>query len=139
MGSSSSSSSSFQYPSSSYRSQSYSVPGSFDQPRQNRQQDQAYQEEESSSSRRMNQSGSKVAPPIYQRDYQPQRQQQQRQAEVVNEQPPGYSGTAPMAYPYYGYGRDLCRNGQHDYRTEYGLAGILCAIFCFPCGLLGLW
>lgn len=101
---SSSSSSSFQYPSSSYRSQSYSVPGSFDQPRQNRQQDQVYQEEESSSSRRMNQSGSKVAPPIYQRDYQPQRQQQQRQAEVVNEQPPGYSGTAPMAYPYYGYG-----------------------------------
>ncbi|KAI0092081.1 hypothetical protein BDY19DRAFT_928230 [Irpex rosettiformis] len=31
-----------------------------------------------------------------------------------------------------------CARGQHDPQTKFGLLGILCAIFCFPCGLLCL-
>ncbi|KAI0701794.1 hypothetical protein BC835DRAFT_1264570, partial [Cytidiella melzeri] len=31
-----------------------------------------------------------------------------------------------------------CARGEHDPETKYGLFGILCAILCFPCGLICL-
>ncbi len=32
-----------------------------------------------------------------------------------------------------------CAHGQHDPETKYGIVGILCAVLCFPCGLICLW
>ncbi|KAH9924665.1 uncharacterized protein BXZ73DRAFT_50380, partial [Epithele typhae] len=33
----------------------------------------------------------------------------------------------------------LCAQGQHDVTTKYGIAGIITAIACFPCGLIALF
>lgn len=32
----------------------------------------------------------------------------------------------------------MCAQGNHDVTTKYGMAGIITAIVCFPCGLLAL-
>ncbi|KAF9444675.1 hypothetical protein P691DRAFT_325196 [Macrolepiota fuliginosa MF-IS2] len=45
----------------------------------------------------------------------------------------------PVTTPVFvNYGMQMCHRGHHDYRAEYGIGGILCAIFFFPFGLLGL-
>ncbi|EIW59247.1 uncharacterized protein TRAVEDRAFT_71387 [Trametes versicolor FP-101664 SS1] len=33
----------------------------------------------------------------------------------------------------------LCAAGNHDFETKHGIAGIICAILCFPCGLICLF
>jgi len=32
-----------------------------------------------------------------------------------------------------------CAEGLHDYSTSYGIVGILSAVICFPCGIVGLF
>ncbi|KAF8155761.1 hypothetical protein B0H34DRAFT_798882 [Crassisporium funariophilum] len=32
-----------------------------------------------------------------------------------------------------------CAQGNHERKTEYGMCGILTAVFCFPCGLICLF
>ncbi|KAI0766372.1 hypothetical protein BD413DRAFT_481104, partial [Trametes elegans] len=33
----------------------------------------------------------------------------------------------------------MCATGNHDVSKKYGVAGIICAILCFPCGLICLF
>ncbi|KAF5357078.1 hypothetical protein D9756_006548 [Leucocoprinus leucothites] len=48
--------------------------------------------------------------------------------------PPGYATGQPERMQntrgdvYYDYGMQMCSRGHHDWRSEYGLGGILCAI-----------
>ncbi|KAL0067472.1 hypothetical protein AAF712_005460 [Marasmius tenuissimus] len=67
---------------------------------------------------------------------QPQSFQQQNPSQQYMQQP----GAQRSMNPGEAYGATLfaaCAQGMHTPKTEYGIAGILAAIICFPCGLLG--
>ncbi|KAI0754874.1 hypothetical protein C8Q80DRAFT_1063833, partial [Daedaleopsis nitida] len=52
--------------------------------------------------------------------------------------PPMMTGMTP-GQQYQQQLMDMCASGNHDVTTKYGIAGIITAVVCFPCGLICLF
>ncbi|PIL22637.1 hypothetical protein GSI_15328 [Ganoderma sinense ZZ0214-1] len=80
-------------------------------------------------------------PPQFQQPYNPNMAQGGPQGPIGPQSGYPPAGPAPALNPGMQYQQQLfamCAQGNHDVTTKYGMAGIITAIVCFPCGLLAL-